>query len=70
MPINPAFVYQNFFGPPSNCHPLNHAGPDIDCYDVDGRQLDLDGLIAAPPVFRGWRNYLSLKLWIWMSPSR
>jgi hypothetical protein len=50
MPINPAFVYQNFFGPPSNCHPLNHASPDIDCYGVDGRQLDLDALIAAPAV--------------------
>jgi hypothetical protein len=50
MPINPAFVYQNFFGPPSNCHPLNHASPDVHCYGVDGRQLDLDGLTAAPIV--------------------
>jgi hypothetical protein len=48
--VNPAFVYQNFFGPPSNCHPLTHVSHDIDCYGVDGRQLDLDGLIAAPTV--------------------
>jgi len=48
--VNPAFVYQHFFGPPSNCHPLSHASPDIDCYGVDGRHLDLNGLTSAPVV--------------------
>jgi len=48
--VNPAFVYQVFFGPPSNCHPLDHVSPDIDCYGVDGRHLDLNGLTSAPVV--------------------